>query len=337
MLYMVTGHATKPALGSEVVSNTLRGLIQRCIAFDPRDRIQNVEEIERIIRRSTAKKSRGFLKAAAAAAAAILVVLGSYVAGDYLGEKAGNAAGNRTGYDEGYVDGYRDVPIYSLGEKTDHPEDGNAPVNILCPEGAYALAYDNAVYFIQNGDIYRMTADGTDIVPIVEGESAAGLCAFNGWLYYSSGENIVQRNVYTDESNVTYSGLKGYLAVLDSKYYIVTGEDVFYFDLSDWTLTSAGPSFVEDYAVKDTPDEVTERVKGLSPVQCAYESRGIVLLDGEDSLIWLCDPEGTIRTRVTRNRAEDFNLAGDWVFYHNRDDDGNLWCVRRDGADDHRI
>ena len=143
--------------------------------------------------------------------------------------------------------------------------------------------------------------------------------------------------MYTDESNVTYSGLKGYLAVLDSKYYIVTGEDVFYFDLSDWTLTSAGPSFVEDYAVKDTPDEVTERVKGLSPVQCAYESRGIVLLDGEDSLIWLCDPEGTIRTRVTRNRAEDFNLAGDWVFYHNRDDDGNLWCVRRDGADDHRI
>ena len=84
-------------------------------------------------------------------------------------------------------------------------------------------------------------------------------------------------------------------------------------------------------------EELRARVEGLGPAQYGYESRGIVILDGYDSLFWLSDPEGSIRNRVTRNRAEDLNLAGEWIFYHNLDDEDSLWCVRRDGADDHRI
>ncbi len=337
MLFMATGQAAKPALGSEVISNTLRNLIHRCIAFDPRDRIQNVEEIERIIRRSSGKKDRVFLKTAAAAAALGLVIFASYVLGGYTGTEAGKSAGYRAGFDEGYVDGYQDVPVYSLGEKTAHPEDGNVPVNTLCPGGAYALMYDDLIYFIRDGDICTMNADGSDVKMLIGGEDAAGLCAFNGWLYYTSGEDIVQFNVYTEESNVTYGGTEGYLAVLDSEYYILTRDEVYSFDLSDWSLTPAGASFAADYAKKDASETAAELVEGLGPVQCGYDSRGIVMLDRYDYLIWAGDPEGTIRNRVTRNRAADFNLAGEWIFYHNSDDGGRLWCVRRDGADDHRI
>ena len=337
MLYLATGQAAKPALGSEVVSNTLRNLIQRCIAFDPRDRIQNVEEIERIIRRSTRGNGRKLLKAAAAAAGVALVILASYAAGGYLGTEAGRNAGYRSGYDEGYVDGYRDVPVFSLGERTARPEDGNLPVNLLCPDGAYAVMYENQVYYIRDGDIWRMAADGTDGELFIAGEDAAGLCAYNGWLYYSSGKDIVQVNVYTKERGVTYGGIKGFLAVLDSGYYIMTGDEVYRLDLSDWSLSPAGADFVKDYAVKDTSDEVKGRIEGLDPIQCGYDSRGIVMLDRYDALIWTGNPEGTIRSRITRNRAVDFNLAGEWIFYHNLDDDGSLWCVRRDGADDHRV
>ena len=84
-------------------------------------------------------------------------------------------------------------------------------------------------------------------------------------------------------------------------------------------------------------EELAERIALLDPVQYSFESRGIVLIDRYDSLIWTGDPEGAIRNRLTRNRAGDFNLAGDWIFYHNLDDEGSLWCVRRNGADDHRI
>ena len=149
-------------------------------------------------------------------------------------------------------------------------------------------------------------------------------------------EDAVQK-VTISKNDITYGGTEGYLTVLDSDYYIVTGEDVFSFDLSDWSLTSVGASFVADYARKGISDEVTEHVRKLDPVMCSYESRGIVMLDKYDSLIWNGDPEGTIRNRVTRNRARDFNLAGEWIFYHNLDDQDNLWCVRRDGADDHRV
>ena len=117
----------------------------------------------------------------------------------------------------------------------------------------------------------------------------------------------------------------------------MTADDVFYFDLSDWSLTSQGASFVADYAKEAVPKEVKERIEKIDPFQCSYDSRGIVMLDRFDSLIWTGNPEGTIRTRVTRNRADDFNLTGEWIFYHNLDDDGTLWCVRRDGADDHRV
>ena len=58
---------------------------------------------------------------------------------------------------------------------------------------------------------------------------------------------------------------------------------------------------------------------------------------GFDEMIWLCNPKGTIRTRISRNRAADFNIAGEWIFYHNKDDNGRLWSVRYDGADDHRV
>ena len=177
MLYMATGQATKPALGSEVVGNTLRNLIRKCIAFDPRDRIQNVEEIEKIIRRSERKKHWGFLRTVAAAAVVTLAVLSSRAAGDYLGTKNGRTSGYAAGYDEGYLDGYQDVPIYSVGEKKSRPEDGNLPVNLLSPQGAYAAAYDDVIYFIRDGDVYRMAADGTDIELFAEAKNAAGLCA----------------------------------------------------------------------------------------------------------------------------------------------------------------
>ena len=254
-----------------------------------------------------------------------------------MGMVSGEASGYRAGYDEGYVEGYQDVPIYRLGEKTIHPEDGNLPVNFLAPQGAYALLYDGYIYYIQDGDIFRMTADGTDPELFIEDGHAEGLCAYNGWLYYSSKKDIIQQNLYTDDGNITYGGTDGHLLVLDSEYYIATEEDVSYFDLSDWSLTPVDTSFVEDYAEKNTPDDVLKSVENLNPVQFSYESRGVVLLDGYDSMLWMGTPEGNMLSRITQNRANDFNLAGEWIFYHNLDDESRLWCVRYDGADDHRI
>ena len=64
---------------------------------------------------------------------------------------------------------------------------------------------------------------------------------------------------------------------------------------------------------------------------------GIYFLDGAEETIMRCSFDGRIRERATGNRAADFNIAGEWVFYHNKDDGGRLWSVRLDGANDHPV
>ena len=61
----------------------------------------------------------------------------------------------------------------------------------------------------------------------------------------------------------------------------------------------------------------------------------ICYLDLSDNRIYRCSVDGRIRERVSANRAQDYNLAGGWIFYHNKDDGGRLWCVRLDGSNDH--
>ena len=336
MLYLATGQAAKPSLESEIVSNDLRSLIRKCIAFDPRDRIQSVNEIERMIRRRARKRAGKYLKVAGIAAALGIVVFAFYAAGTLTGIRNGDSLGYRTGYDQGYVDGYRNTPILSLGERPAPPKDGNLASNLLTPYGAYALEYEDNIYYVQDGDIFRMKADGTDAELFVRDGSAAGISAYNGWLYYSSESDIIQVSVYNGDGNITYGGTDGYLTVLDETYYIVTPEEVYLFDLSDWSITPVSSSLITDYARRDVPEEVLELVDVQKPAQYGYGSRGTVMLDGYDSLLWMSDPEGSIRYRVTKNRVEDFNIAGEWIFYHNLDDGGSLWCVRYDGADDHK-
>lgn len=64
---------------------------------------------------------------------------------------------------------------------------------------------------------------------------------------------------------------------------------------------------------------------------------GICFLDLSDGTINRCSFDGRVRERVSGNRAQDFNIAGGWIFYHNEEDGGRLWCVRFDGANDHSV
>ena len=63
----------------------------------------------------------------------------------------------------------------------------------------------------------------------------------------------------------------------------------------------------------------------------------IYFLDLSDERIYRCSFDGRIRETVSTNQVEDFNIAGDRIFYHNKGDDGRLWCVRIDGSDDHPV
>lgn len=63
----------------------------------------------------------------------------------------------------------------------------------------------------------------------------------------------------------------------------------------------------------------------------------LCFLDLSDSRIYRCSADGRIRQRLSDHPAQDFNIAGEWVFYHNQEDNGLLWCVRLDGSNDHPL
>ena len=64
-------------------------------------------------------------------------------------------------------------------------------------------------------------------------------------------------------------------------------------------------------------------------------AKGLYFIDTFDHTINVCSLDGSLRMKVSKNRAKDFNIAGDWIFYHNEADDDKLWCVRLDGTNDH--
>lgn len=337
MLFLATGQVSKPGYESEINSPKLRNLIQKCVAFDPENRIQRVEEIESYVRRKAVRKGQRILKTALLAAAAAVAVAGSNVTGRILGEAEGEKNGHRTGYDSGYVSGYQGVPVFTLGERVTHSEDGNLPGNVLVDGGAYALAYENLIYYIHEGNIYRMNPDGSNAEILVEGKNASAISAYKGWLYYTSGNNIWQFGLYEDSEHIVFSGADAQMIVLDDSYYVSTSYAFYALDVEAMQTEKADPDILTEYANRSVSEKTAENVKAYRPLQTGFTSRGIVLVDGYDEMLWLSNPKGNMRTRVTKNRTKDFNIAGEWIFYHNLDDGGNLWSVRYDGADDHKV
>ena len=85
-------------------------------------------------------------------------------------------------------------------------------------------------------------------------------------------------------------------------------------------------------------DKATGEAEVLAEVNAAMvhaTSRGIYFIDTFDNTINLCSLDGGMRVKISKNRSVDFNIAGEWIFYHNEADSGRLWCVQLDGTNDH--
>ena len=64
---------------------------------------------------------------------------------------------------------------------------------------------------------------------------------------------------------------------------------------------------------------------------------GIFFVCGNDKRLEWLGFDGRTRSIIVSSRTGKFNMAGDWIFYVNRDDDEALWRVRIDGSDNQRV
>ena len=80
-----------------------------------------------------------------------------------------------------------------------------------------------------------------------------------------------------------------------------------------------------------------ERLSTL-PASCPnVTDGGVFYVSGRGrSLEWL-SPDGRTGYTVVPTATGSFNVAGQWIFYHNDDDGGRLWRVRVNGSDAARV
>lgn len=406
-LFMATERTERTGLEARIVNNRLRGLIERCVAFNPRARFQSADELlsylgceaEITLRR----RGRG-LRRAAAIALGLALACGASFGAAYLGERArARALAFTQAQAVGYVDGYEDAPVFSsfasasgAGRAEGDEARGNSPGNAALAGGAFVAQGEGLIFYILDGDICRMNAQGGEQRLFVADAEAGGLSFVNGWVYHRSGEELLQTNLYTEQSDLLYSGAEACLYTLEGRFYVLDAEGLvrlflpgrelrplidsggiselnigggyIYFCAADGrarrlaadgegaallladapclSLCLFGEDLYGTLELDGSPCLVRMARKGeAEPVKLAevdarmlnVTEEGIFYLDAGESTVFLASPDGRIRRRITGNRALDFNVAGQWVFYHNADDGGRLWCVRSDGVDDHPL
>lgn len=399
ILFMATGNTNRSALELQIINNRLRGLIEQCIAFNPEERFQSMENIREYIVRDRGQKNeckaRRLRSAIAITTVAVLSSVLLYGGGFLTGRRSADKSGFKSGYDSGYIDGYNSAPSLQAAEINNDVNTGNNPGNTALANGAFAAEGENCVFYIADGKIYRMSANGSGNTLLVSGTENTSLSYKNGWLYYSAGKQLLQTNIYTDRRDILHKSIEGSMIIDGDNYYIHHSGGLYSFDpLNGKSSVLNNLSNCQSLNIKEDKiyfidrnshhlyssgikgDLISEIMKADFRSICVFgdsiygvfynnnsgslikieldsgqskilaevnatmvnvDSKGIFYIDSFDASIYVCSPDGRIRRKVSKNKASDFNIAGDWIFYHNEADNDRLWCVRWDGANDHSV
>lgn len=224
ILFMATGRTLRYGLEAQIVNNKLRNLIELCIAFNPKARIQSAEAVSNYIKQSGSlnvlKKKRRVARIATALAAVVLISALSYGLGFAFERSGAQKLSYEAGYTEGYRAGYSAVPIFRKAEITSQIEDGTVSANMAIPKGAFTALSDENIFYISSNGIWRMSANAAEAELFVQTENIEALSYYNGWLYYTSSGRILQTNIYSRRSDLLSSAISGKLYVFGERFFI---------------------------------------------------------------------------------------------------------------------
>lgn len=222
MLFMATGHERKIDLEVFVGDGALRSLIARCTAFDSRMRIQSIAELSDAVKRArtSAKKVLFILLISVCACAAAALIFWLYQRGSARGETAGKEAGYRAGYVSGYEKGYEDAPALAIGGASFDPETGNFSGNLAMDNGAILACSEEEIFFLHEGNIYRMDPYTQNTRVLAANAGAHGLNYYGGWLYYCTNEQVRRIQPETMKDEAFCDSRTGLLYIADGGFYL---------------------------------------------------------------------------------------------------------------------
>jgi hypothetical protein len=179
LIYLATGSPARQDLGARVTDGRLRALIERCIAFDPKDRFRDVAQVAKKIDAVTSRRRRG------AVAGVGGIVLAAVLFGVWR-----------------LLPSPEPPPAEPPAvEAFDSEATGNLPGNIL--NGGFAVEGPGVAYLAADGAIWEVAADGTAVRPVAESDETSALNYWRGDLYYASHtEGVVKVSPDTGDKTV---------------------------------------------------------------------------------------------------------------------------------------
>ena len=124
------------------------------------------------------------------------------------------------GFDNGYTDGYNASPVFRRNTQKIATKGGSDAGNMAVAGGAFAAQSEGSLFYITDGGIRRMSENGMENELIIQNTDVSALSYRNGWLYYSSGDMIMQTSIYTLDSDILSEEVSGELFVAEDLFYI---------------------------------------------------------------------------------------------------------------------
>lgn len=393
MLFMATGKEKKMDARSFVSDRFLLDLIERCTAFDPKERFRDETELLEFLK----KKKR--LSNKILPVLLITVFIGFFVlSGLYFWEKGGergkfrgDVLGYEKGYSEGYEQGVVDAPGIGIRSGRTDPHNGNLSGNYNINEGSVAARSEDEIFYVWEGDIFRMNPYTQKQEILAEGKTAYSLNYYDGRLYYCSREKVYCIDPLTGKEERFSDAHSGFLYIYQDHFYLYDKEGTGYLyriHPKNGTLTQLNGAMVYHclnilngklyYIDKEKGGSICScdpdggNVSLISSNSyselCIHNERlyaageiGLIRMDlnggnpeiltassvrfpnvsdggifyisaGNGHLEWM-SLDGKMTYTVIPVRTADFNVAGQWIFYQNEEDNGNWWRIRINGSD----
>ena len=191
--------------------------------------------------------------------------------------------------------------------------------SVVCegPDGELSIFGDTFYLYDRDGTgyLYRVDPENGALTQLNGAMSYRCLQVVEGSLYYLSPDqgNCICRSA-PDGSNEDVISSSSYedLCICDGMIYASTGRELIRMDLS-----GGDPEIL--------------RRGSLHAVNVT--DGGIYFLSGTaETLEWL-SMDGKTQFTVIPSKTGSFNVAGNWIFYRNEDENGRLWRVRTSGTD----
>lgn len=222
MLFMATGKESKRNIEVVIADRALLTLIERCTAFDPRERFQNTVQLLEAVKKTERSRRKNLPAMLTALAVCLLSVILFFIwrSGEQRGRAVGEPAGFASGYVDGYEQGLTDAPGIPLRGPTFDTENGNLAGNLTVAGGAVTARSADSVFFLSEDKIFQMNPYTRDLRLLAADTGASDLHYYKDRLYYCTNEQVICLNPETAAAEVICDTHGGRLFIFDNVFYL---------------------------------------------------------------------------------------------------------------------